>query len=89
MSLEVLAEENSHEWLLFRPRQTVDALEAFLVGMEILRISQRRLVLDRRLEGRRRPQQRAAAEEHREPERQSACEPARLSPPPATPSVAA
>ena len=31
-SVEVLAEENSHEWLLFRPRKTVDALEAFLTG---------------------------------------------------------
>jgi len=32
VSVEVLAEENSHEWLLFRPRKTVDALEAFLTG---------------------------------------------------------
>ncbi|MDG1051530.1 MAG: alpha/beta hydrolase [Planctomycetota bacterium] len=29
-SVEVLEEENSHEWLLYRPEKTVDALEAFL-----------------------------------------------------------
>ncbi len=29
-SVEVLEEENSHEWLLYRPEKTLDALEAFL-----------------------------------------------------------
>ncbi|MDG1049660.1 MAG: alpha/beta hydrolase [Planctomycetota bacterium] len=31
VEVEVLEGENSHEWLLFRPEKTVDALEAFFV----------------------------------------------------------
>ena len=31
--LEVLEDENSHEWLMFRPERTVDALAAFLGGL--------------------------------------------------------
>ena len=31
--VEVLEDENSHEWLMFRPERTVDALAAFLGGL--------------------------------------------------------
>lgn len=32
VELEVLEEENSHEWLLFRPEKTIDALDRLLEG---------------------------------------------------------